>query len=352
MFGQRANVDPSLRNSINTNKIFDMLGECASNAAILAVLSEPDINVQAIGEDGFTMLQGAAIQCNGPIATRLIEMGANINAANQFQETPLHLAAMYASPACVKALLDGGAEPTIADCYGATPLQALQKNMSKGFAGLSRINMADANACAMLFAQHPVSDSRVVKANKLRKRGNDAMLAGHLDVALQLYGESIAAHPHHFTYANRALVWLKKGELIEGRSPAVKDAATSTKMEPTYVKAWYRLVAAQMQVHDFPRALMACRNGLEHAPTSKPLLKVQAHLVACGVPYSIANPFSPASGEEMTRIRNGCNAVSCNYCGRPVVVPRNATKSCPHCACIPADDRATQLHDGSFKLRI
>ena len=69
-----------------------------------------------------TPLMGAAEAGHEGVVRRLLEHGAQINAANKYGETALTLAADGGHTAVVSALLDWGADVNVVDEFGDTPL--------------------------------------------------------------------------------------------------------------------------------------------------------------------------------------------------------------------------------------
>jgi ankyrin repeat protein len=53
----------------------------------------------------------------------LVAKGANPNARDEDDATPLHLAAPYPTPEVYEALLDHGADPSLKNKHGATPAE-------------------------------------------------------------------------------------------------------------------------------------------------------------------------------------------------------------------------------------
>ena len=56
-----------------------------------------------------------------PIVKYLIEKGANIEAKDEYQKTPLHMASNYGKTDVVKYLVSKGANKNAKDKYGNTP---------------------------------------------------------------------------------------------------------------------------------------------------------------------------------------------------------------------------------------
>ena len=108
---------------------------------------------------------------------------------------------------------------------------------------------------------------RTVEASLARGKadfaaGNYADAERHFDAALESNLEN-----RHEVVCNRAACAMKLGKYAD----AVADAAEATYLEPTYVKAHYRLACAQRALGKFDRALKAARAGLELQPASTQL---------------------------------------------------------------------------------
>ena len=71
---------------------------------------------------GWTPLHTATSAGLEQIATLLVSLGADVNAATAQKRTPLHYAASKGQAALAALLLQGGAASGVKDCLGATPL--------------------------------------------------------------------------------------------------------------------------------------------------------------------------------------------------------------------------------------
>jgi ankyrin repeat protein len=88
-------------------------------ADVVEALLQARADLNKADEDGFAPMSVAA---SAPIATMLIERGADVNAANRFGHTALWCAAMNGRADVVGALLQGGADVNKADVKGCAPL--------------------------------------------------------------------------------------------------------------------------------------------------------------------------------------------------------------------------------------
>lgn len=79
----------------------------------------------------------------------LIEAGANVNAINDFGNTPLHIACRHDSRDCLKLLLEAGACPYIENKTGKTPLECIEDEQ------LRREMEEYAIACSTLHIKEP-----------------------------------------------------------------------------------------------------------------------------------------------------------------------------------------------------
>ncbi|KAH8379448.1 hypothetical protein KR009_005075 [Drosophila setifemur] len=67
-------------------------------------------------------LRIAASTCNIELLTRILDVGCNPNAADEYKRSPLHLAACRGYVSIVQQLLKYGANPNVVDSLGNTPL--------------------------------------------------------------------------------------------------------------------------------------------------------------------------------------------------------------------------------------
>lgn len=75
-----------------------------------------------LAESNGRKLRNAASTCNIELLTRVLEGGADPNAADEVKRSPLHLAACRGYVQIVQQLLKFGANPNVVDSLGNTPL--------------------------------------------------------------------------------------------------------------------------------------------------------------------------------------------------------------------------------------
>jgi hypothetical protein len=81
------------------------------------------VDVNARGDNNWTLLHCAARSGHLEVCEKLIQQGAEIDARSKATNTPLHFAVWHGHTAIVKFLLDRGAEIDARDNDGYTPLQ-------------------------------------------------------------------------------------------------------------------------------------------------------------------------------------------------------------------------------------
>ena len=89
--------------------------------ATIAELVAAGADLDARDEFGDTPLHYAAALSNPGAAKALIRAGADVNARGQWDFTPLHCAAQSGDPAVIAALVEAGADAEARDRYGSVP---------------------------------------------------------------------------------------------------------------------------------------------------------------------------------------------------------------------------------------
>ncbi len=98
-------------------------GDMGSSRALLS--ERVDLGVTQ--RDGTTALHWAVYYGNEDIVNRLIAMGADPSARNDYGATPLSQAAITGNPRIIQALLEAGADPNEPNADGQTPLMMLAR---------------------------------------------------------------------------------------------------------------------------------------------------------------------------------------------------------------------------------
>jgi ankyrin repeat protein len=113
---------------------------------VLRALAAGGADVSMAGDGGVSPLMlampggrgQAAARNGGDIVTVLLELGADVNAANAAGQTPLHAAAAAGANDIVQALVDKGAKLDAQDKRGDTPLTVAERRADKSTAALIR----------------------------------------------------------------------------------------------------------------------------------------------------------------------------------------------------------------------
>ena len=95
----RGPMGPTVRVNAVTSAVFELLeGFGTTDEALLEATRAPGVDPNAIGPEGMgcTMLHTAALRGRTEWARALLELGADVDAKNQMQETPLHVRAAHA----------------------------------------------------------------------------------------------------------------------------------------------------------------------------------------------------------------------------------------------------------------
>jgi ankyrin repeat protein len=116
---QENNAKPSAAAEIHTAAA---IGDLNKVRALLE--ADPTLLESKVGELGFTPLHSACLAKQTAVANYLIDKGANVNARDYFQMTPLHRASYVPSQdlALIQRLIDKGADVNAQGVNGNTPL--------------------------------------------------------------------------------------------------------------------------------------------------------------------------------------------------------------------------------------
>jgi ankyrin repeat protein len=116
-----AKVDVHARNAYYGRTALHPYGGRTREIKVVDMLIQAGIDVDARDADGETPLMNAIYYTLTPMAHRLLELGANVNATNWSNKySPLHFAAEFDEYTIMPALLEKGADYTAQNKYGRT----------------------------------------------------------------------------------------------------------------------------------------------------------------------------------------------------------------------------------------
>ena len=102
--------------------------------------------------------------------------------------------------------------------------------------------------------------------------GNKAFAEQNYEEAITFYSDAIKKDPkNHVFYSNRSASHGGKGDW----QASADDAKECIRLDPTFVKGYYRLAAAQMELKGFDAALATIKQGLAVDKDNSQLLKQQ-----------------------------------------------------------------------------
>lgn len=112
---------------------------------------------------------------------------------------------------------------------------------------------------------------RFLQLLALPRLGNKAFAAKNYDEAISYYTQAIKRDPsNHVFFSNRSASY---GGL-EDWDKAAEDAKECIRLDPTFIKGYYRLANAQMEQQEYDKAAATIRQGLGAEPNNPQLSKL------------------------------------------------------------------------------
>lgn len=137
-------------------------------------------------------------------------------------------------------------------------------------------------------------DDRKAQAEGKKGEGNKAFSAGEYDKAIELYAEAIALDPdNHIYYSNRSACYGSKGDWAK----AAADAKLCTEKDPTFLKGYYRLTLAQIELKEYDEAIDTIKAGLKIQPDN-PELQKQLRIAKAKKASAAVSARQPTPGDS------------------------------------------------------
>jgi tetratricopeptide (TPR) repeat protein len=109
------------------------------------------------------------------------------------------------------------------------------------------------------------------KAEEHKEAGNKAFSAKNYDEAIKCYTNAIKEDKtNHVFFSNRSASYAGKKQYNE----AINDAKECIKLNPSFIKGYYRLASAQIEKNDLDAATSSIKQGLNIDPDNTQLQKV------------------------------------------------------------------------------
>ncbi|ETV99300.1 hypothetical protein H310_08032 [Aphanomyces invadans] len=115
-----------------------------------------------------------------------------------------------------------------------------------------------------LGATHQASAATLSRAEDFKEKGNDALKAFKFPLAIEMYTTAISLNPTAIYYSNRAAAHIK----MESYGLALEDASEAIKIDPSYIKAYYRRASANLPLGHLKDALRDYRTVVKMKPSS------------------------------------------------------------------------------------
>ncbi|GAX75649.1 hypothetical protein CEUSTIGMA_g3093.t1 [Chlamydomonas eustigma] len=225
------------------------------------------------------------------IAKRLLEAGANPNAADEAGLTPLTIAASRPCQPLVQLLLPltqpgSGKLENASEWTEVYVIQAAQeyvqrlkdqKLQASGMAALAAKVPSISDQEEVAIPEPPEPDE--IKAAEFKRSGDQAFVKGDNAVAVEQYSKSLRhATRNSVVWANRSMAYLRAGDALM----ALSDARISRALDPTYVKAWYREGCAYAALKRWEDAALAFFEGSNLDPKNQDIAKAFKNAIAEG----------------------------------------------------------------------
>ena len=143
----------------------------------------------------------------------------------------------------------------------------------------------------LLIIYLPIPTSPLITLPPPLSEGNKYFASKEYDLAIEHYSKAISLHSDCKYYSNRSACYAGKGDW----SAAASDAVECIRLDPTFIKGYYRLVSAQVKMEKYDEALATAKQGLQLDEGNAELTK-QVRLV---------KSLAAASAERGRRERQG-----------------------------------------------
>uniref|UniRef100_A0A7S3V4Z5 Hsp70-Hsp90 organising protein n=1 Tax=Chaetoceros debilis TaxID=122233 RepID=A0A7S3V4Z5_9STRA len=108
-------------------------------------------------------------------------------------------------------------------------------------------------------------------ADEFKEAGNKAFSGRNFEEAIECYTKAIQSDPqNHVFYSNRSASYAS----LEKWEEAVTDSKQCIKLDPSFIKGYYRLATAQIAKHDYNGATTTIKQGMNVDPDNKQLGKL------------------------------------------------------------------------------
>lgn len=139
-------------------------------------------------------------------------------------------------------------------------------------------------------------------AEEYKALGNEAFSKKDFKTAIEFYSKAILQEPkNHIFFSNRSA---SHAGLQEWES-AIKDAKECIRLDPEFIKGYYRLATAQLESKDYDASEATIKQGLgidaNHAQLTKLLRNVKLYKKAASAPSSSPAATSAAGGGNVAR---------------------------------------------------
>lgn len=161
--------------------------------------------------------------------------------------------------------------------------------------------------------QPTTDESKLKLVEEIKNRAKGCISARSFPVAVQLYTKAIDVMSEHSDHAAQAILRANRSMCylsINNAIAALDDAVEAERLDPTYVKVYYRKAAALRALRRFPEGKEAISQGLKLKPDDKEMLGLLSKLETDIAELKKGGGGAPEVKAARTTIKTGSSSAT------------------------------------------